>query len=416
MVVIFSGNSQTRRIMTTTIHCSDPKLSRKLIFTNNRLEKLSVPKSSTCNQIEYSDLACVGLKLIHSCLTGRKKFHQRLFLPGGKKTGINLGEFPAVSVELAREIANANKALAAQGINPTVERQKRLNKLTFKEFSEQMYIPLAKTTKRSWRDDLSKLEKDMYPSFGTKPLEELTKSDVIKYIAKIQKRTSNSTANRHRALLSYMLNVAIDHELLEKNVVESVSKYGERTKFGRSLTADEQEKLLIVLGEEVNQKAALAIKLLLMTGMRKMECLQIKWRNINFDEKHVTLEMATTKGKRERNVVLNSSAMAIIEKLKNHRETGNPYIFPGSNKGMNLTTVKRTFERCKKAAGITNFRLHDCRHNFCSLLVAENVSQPVIQELLGHRSPAMTQRYIHLQPKTLHESAQLVSNIFCSII
>lgn len=395
--------------MTTDTSNQGKNTSRKFVFTDNRIDKLKVPAGINRGQIEYSDIACVGLKLIQSCRTGRKKFFQRFFIPGGKKIGLCLGEFPAVKVELARELANNNKALIAQGFSPVQEREKKLNKPTFQQFAEQIYLPLIMDTKKSWQDDKNKLVADLYPAFGNKAIEAITKSEVVSYLAKIQKRASNSTANRHRALLSNMMNVAIDHEFLEKNVIERIPKLSEPSKFGRALQPEEMERLMKVLDETPHQKSALAIKLLLLTGMRKSECLQIQWSNVDFEQKYVTLEEDTTKGKRARNVVLTPAAMAVIEQLRQFQEKGNPYVFPGSKKGDRLTTLRKVFEGCKKMAGIEDFRLHDCRHNYCSILAANNVSQPVMQELMGHRSPAMTQRYIHLQSSTLHDSAKLVS-------
>ena len=51
------------------------------------------------------------------------------------------------------------------------------------------------------------------------------------------------------------------------------------------------------------------------------------------------------------------------------------------------------------AAGLPDVRIHDLRHTYASLLINNGVSLYEVQELLGHSSSAMTQRYAHLQPK-----------------
>ena len=58
-------------------------------------------------------------------------------------------------------------------------------------------------------------------------------------------------------------------------------------------------------------------------------------------------------------------------------------------------------------------RLHDLRHSFASFLVNQGVSLYVVQGLLGHASPRMTQRYAHLATQTLLDAAEVVSSVIC---
>ena len=322
---------------------------------------------------------------------------------------IKIGEFPGVDVKLAREIANENKALLARQLDPITERKKLSNKLTFKQFAEQIYLPDAKIRKKSWLDDQRKLSSDMYQTFGDRQLAEITRSDISQYISMILSRTSKSTANRHRALLSSFFNMAIAHDLLEKNNVEHIKKFEESTNHGRGLTAEELQKMIKALDSANNPVSALAVKLLLATGTRKSECLQLEWKNINIKEGSAKLEMETTKGKRARNVILNPSAIAVLKELETYRQPNNPYVFPTRNGG-HLTTIRKTFETCKKQAGIENLRLHDCRHTFCTILATSGVSLYQIQHLIGHRSPAMTQRYSHITDTALKEASKIVSD------
>lgn len=380
-------------------------------FTDRRLNLLKKIETGTpTNQTEYSDIGCVGLKLIHSHLTDRKMFHHRYSLPNGKKKTLKIGEHPAVTVELARKITNLNKALLAEGVDPTQQRKELAERLTFREFVEQIYLPYAMARKKSWKDDKNKLEKDMYRAFGKKLLTEITLRDTTTYINAILKRTSKSTANRHRALLSSIFNTAINHEMLEKNHIEHIEKFPESTDHGRCLMPDELQKLLSALDTARNPVSALAVKLLLATGMRKSECLQLKWCNIDLIGRFAKLNEEETKGKQAHIVILNDSALTILKDLENHKKPENPHVFPGENNN-HLTTVRKTFENCKSVSGIKDFRLHDCRHTFCSILAKAGVSQYMIQQLIGHRSPAMTQRYSHLSAATMQEASQIVSKM-----
>lgn len=394
----------------TTRNGAVPQNKTNFSFTDRRLDRLKpLETGKPTNQTEYSDKVCIGLKLIQSNLTSRKNFHHRYEDQNGKKKTLKIGEYPAVNVELARKITNENKALLAQGLDPVQERKNQREKLTFQQFVEKIYLPDAMTRKKSWKDDKRKLDKDMYRAFGEKIMTDITKGDVTQYINSIRSRTSNSTANRHRALLSSIMNMAIDHEMLVTNNVQHIKKLPESSEHGRKLTDEELPRLLNALASARNQVSVLAIKLMLATGMRKTECLQLEWSNIDFVGRVAKLEEGKTKGNRAHNPPLNDFAIATLRELEKLREADNPYLFPGKD-GKPLTTVRKTFESCKKIAGIENFRLHDSRHNFITRLSEAGIPLSVIQQLVGHRSPAMTQRYTHLSADTLQAASQIASS------
>ena len=57
---------------------------------------------------------------------------------------------------------------------------------------------------------------------------------------------------------------------------------------------------------------------------------------------------------------------------------------------------RTAFERAVEKAGLDDFTFHDLRHTFASRLVMRGVDLPTVKELMGHKSIAMTLRYVHL--------------------
>ena len=77
------------------------------------------------------------------------------------------------------------------------------------------------------------------------------------------------------------------------------------------------------------------------------------------------------------------------------------WVFPSETGDTPLDSqnfINRAFRPALEAARITNFSWHDLRHTFASRLAMAGVDLRTIQELLGHRTLAMTMRYAHLSP------------------
>jgi integrase len=165
------------------------------------------------------------------------------------------------------------------------------------------------------------------------------------------------------------------------------------------LTAEETDRLIASLGEDENRAAAQAIMLLLLTGARRNEITRAKWENVDWTQR--VLRVPVSKSGKPRTIALNTAAMAVLKSIP--RDSACPYIFP-----TRLIGVYNPWNRIRRRAGLADVRLHDLRHSFASLLVNQGVSLYVVQGLLGHASPRMTQRYAHLAPQTLLDAAEMV--------
>ena len=351
-----------------------------------------MPLGGEVKQLEFSDLNTIGLKYVISCLTGTSVFYFRSRTLDGKRKTLRIGEFPAINIELAREIANSYKKMIAQGLDPALERRKMLTRPTFRDFAERVYL-VEKRDKKSIVDDRRKLNQ-MYGVFGDKILAEITRKELKQYLDTVKKRSSNANFNRWRALLHCFMNMAGTHGVIEQNHVASIPKLPETGKYGRALSAEEQKRLVKALQESKQKASALAILLLMATGMRKMECLSLKKGDLDLCSKIITLRAENTKGNVARIIPLSLASVDIVTEVTKISQSQSPFLFPG-RKGGHIKSVRKTFEAAKAAAGVVDFRLHDTRHNFCTKLAEANVPRQVIKQLSGHCSSAMLERYIH---------------------
>jgi len=80
---------------------------------------------------------------------------------------------------------------------------------------------------------------------------------------------------------------------------------------------------------------------------------------------------------------------------------GTDHIFLNPRTAKPTGSIKKSFHTALRRSGITDFKFHDPRHTFASQLVRRSVDLYVVQKLLGHSTPKMTRRYVHLRSDQL---------------
>lgn len=379
-------------------------------FCFNKRSIDALPNSDK-KQTEYSDTDVSGLKLIVTA-KGNKSFLFRYTFQSTKRS-IKIGDYLLMDVKKARQKALEMKQLLSQGIDPQAEKDRCSAMPTFKEFCEKTYIPHAKQYKRSYKDDISKLNTHMYARLGSLQLGDITHPKIESYLNDLgkDKKLADATCNRHLALLSVIFNLAITHDLLEKNPCARIKKLKENNQRDRYLSPDELKRLLAVMDDtnpktyERNRITVAALKLLLLTGTRREEALNAKWEDIDLNQKRWFLPH--TKSGKSRPVQLNQSACDLLRSITPVQ--GCPYVFVNPKTNTRINTPVKTFKRLLKKAQIDDFRIHDLRHHFASVAVNNNVGLFVVQKLLGHSSPQTTQRYAHLQSETLLAASEKIA-------
>ena len=150
------------------------------------------------------------------------------------------------------------------------------------------------------------------------------------------------------------------------------------------------------------------IRLLLLTGCRKGEIVQLRWSEV--DDGRLILQESKTG---RRTVPLSTKARAVLERQP--RGTS-PFVFPSPRdpsrpRSRNLAL----WYRVRHEAGIEEVRLHDLRHTVASHAVMNGVPVPVVSRLLGHSNVRMTLRYAHLGDRDIERAAETVGQAIAAI-
>ncbi|MFH4536139.1 site-specific integrase [Vibrio diabolicus] len=387
--------------------------SRKFKFNKRQLDSLPpTPPTSKSKETEYTDELCSGLKLIIN-RQGRKRFLFRYTYNRVKKS-VQLGEYPALDIATARQIANDHKREIALGNDPKAIRDEKRNVLTFQEFSELHYLPYAMMNKLTAKSDAGSLKLHFYPKWGKKPLTDIGQQDIQKLLDGLLEGRKPATVNRLRSLILRMFRLAMEWGFVDKNPGQYIRKLKENNVRQRFLSRQEVSAFIKACNEEPNRTQANALKFALLTGMRIGEITGSKWDCLTVDDDgNWSLFLPHTKSGLSRTVLLNNLAKEVMNDQRRFQIRGNPYIFAGDAEGRPIAHPKKAFARIKVAAGITdNFRIHDLRHSFASILInSGNATLYDVQHLLGHQSPQTSTRYAHLASARLREVSANVSEL-----
>ena len=151
------------------------------------------------------------------------------------------------------------------------------------------------------------------------------------------------------------------------------------------------------------------IRLLLLTGCRRGEILNLRWDEVHGD----TLRLTDSKTG-PRAVLLNTEAQRILTRQCHGNSR---YVFPSPPESARPRSHELSlWYHARRRAGLEDVRLHDCRHTFASQAVLQGVPVPVVARLLGHRNAAMTLRYAHVRDPDVEAAAERIGTAIHALL
>ncbi len=301
----------------------------------------------------------------------------------------------------ARTEAKRLLGLVAGGADPAAAQAERKKADTLKDlitrFLEEHVD--AKRKQRTGVEYRRLLTQFVLPKLGKKKLEDITRGDIAKLHHSLSKTPYQ--ANRVLAVLSALFTKAEAWGLRPdgSNPCRHVERFPEKGR-ERMLNDDEFMRLNNALGlYQGRPYVTAAIQLLLFTGCRLQEVLNLQWGDVDFDRGEMRLRDSKTGA---RVVQLAPPALDLLATLP--RELDNTYVIPGLKVGRSLVNLQKPWRAIREAAGLNDVRLHDIRHSFASVAASNGQSLPMIGKMLGHTQASTTQRYAHLQRDPLKQA------------
>ena len=321
-----------------------------------------------------------------------------------------LGRSTDVSLAEARSQAKALRAEVALGGNPRAEEKARKLVITFDTFFTEHYLPYVKPRKRSWDRDEELYRLRIKDVLGSKRLNQISRLQIQTFHSSlIAEGLAAASANHHAKLIRHMLNLACEWQMLDINPASRIHMFEEDNKQERYMNDAQLGNLLEVLRTDSCRSVCLITTFLLATGCRLNEALSACWSQVDKDKRVFRVSASNSKSKRMRPVPLNETALNVLSQLDT--EGKYEYLFINKKTEKPYVNIAKVWEKLRVKAGLPHLRLHDLRHQAASNLINSGSSLYIVQQILGHSDPSVTQRYAHLSMKSLNDASDNASAI-----
>jgi integrase len=319
---------------------------------------------------------------------------------GGKAKLLSLGTFPEVSLAVARERRDAARRLLAQGVDPSAQRKAEKREAELRDANSFSAVALEwhgkqakKWTARHADDVKRRLESNLFPDLGERPVAEITAPELLAAARKVESRGAHDLAHRMVGVAGQVFRYAVATGRCERD--PSGDLRGALTPHkARNQAAIKPEELPALLraidGYPAigDKQTALALRLLCLTFVRTVELIGAEWsefRDLEGDAPTWEVPAERMKMKAPHVVPLSRQAVAILKELR-AIGAGSRYVLPGRNpdKPISNNTLLFALYRLGYKGKMTG---HGFRAVASSALNEAGYRPDVIERQLAHKEP-----------------------------
>jgi len=298
----------------------------------------------------------------------------------------------------------------------------------------RIYLENKKNSVRitSWEAYESNAIKHILPYFDPLKLSlsEIRPQHIRDYFNfKRKQKLSANSIKKHLVLIRGTLQIAVEDGILGYNPAYRLN-LPKNKKFKSSYYNEDQSKMLLSVIQDDPCESAIVLGL--YYGLRRSECLGLRWRDIDFDNgtiqiRNTVVRQKTQVEKEQTKSESSARTLYIVPETREYllrlkrKQTENRLLF---EKGYRVSDsvcvwpdgrllspsyVSQHFARLLKKNELPHIRFHELRHSCGSLLLNRGMSIKHIQEYLGHEQASTTlDRYSHLTVESKRESANTV--------
>jgi len=215
----------------------------------------------------------------------------------------------------------------------------------------------------------------------------------------IDQKLAPKTINDYIIQLKTVLNIALNYDYIEKNptkIIKMLKVTNVRSR--KAFTKKEIKTILEMADDDTGQY----IRLILLTGVRLSELANLRWDDIDLENRHLIVQSKdgfAPKSRKVRYIDLSNEAIEFFNDLSRNGK----YIFcngSGNKRYKDPGDYTKRINAVLREAGLyqKGFGAHTLRHTYISMLCQAGVPITTVKELAGHADIQTTMKYIHLTP------------------
>lgn len=315
---------------------------------------------------------------------------------GGKEKRLSLGTYPEVGLKEARERREEARKLIAQGIDPSAHRQAAKAAKTaeyantLEAIAREWYAQKAPTWEAiTAKKELSRMEKDLLPWLGERPIAAITAPDLLAVLRRIEERGAKDTAHRVKQLAGQIFRYAIATGRTTHNPVPDLQDalLPVRQVHRAAMTDPKQvaELLRALDGYGGTLVVKCALRLAPLVFVRPGELRNAEWSEVDFDKAEWNIPAEKMKMREPHLVPLSAQAIAVLREVQPLTGNGR-YVFPHprtAQKPMSDNAILAALRRM----GFSNKEMTG--HGFRAM------ARTILDEVLGERPDFIEHQLAH---------------------
>ncbi|MCC4114656.1 tyrosine-type recombinase/integrase [Aromatoleum toluclasticum] len=315
----------------------------------------------------------------------------------GKRKTLSMGVYPDVSLKLARERRDEARKQIASGIDPgehrkaTKRARAELAANSFEAVARDWYAHHAAVLTDSTKEKLlRRLEVDVLPYLGSRPISEITAPDLLALIKRIEARGAFDIAKRMYNACGRIFRYAVAHGLCSRDPSRDIELRDVlrpvATRHHASVTHPKEVGALLraIDGFTGALTTRCALKLAPLVFVRPGELRHAEWTEIDFDTHEWRIPAEKMKMREQHIVPLSSQAVAVLREIQQLTSAGR-YVFP-SERGGGRPMSENTVNAALRRMGYSNDEMtgHGFRSTASTLLHELGYPHQVIERQLAH--------------------------------